>query len=127
VRRSYRRDFWQVQPGSVIVASEKGTVRAACSSRLDEYGVGFRVMHGFGSATAAHEIAEDNDGRDLTILYAITIRAACICPRKTCPSASRNMAATMCSPRGSAIRYDLDGLPTFAAPDKKPALQMVRA
>jgi hypothetical protein len=51
VARSYRRDFWQQQPERVEVWSEKGTIRGVLQPVLDEYGVGFRVMHGFGSAT----------------------------------------------------------------------------
>ena len=51
VRRSYRRDFWEQQPDRVEVWSEKGTVRGVLAPVLDEYGVGFRVMHGFSSAT----------------------------------------------------------------------------
>jgi hypothetical protein len=36
---------------------------------LDHYAVGFRVMHGFTSATAVNDVAEDDDGRDLVVLY----------------------------------------------------------
>jgi len=36
---------------------------------LDQYAVGFRVMHGFSSATSVHDVAEDDDGRDLIALY----------------------------------------------------------
>jgi hypothetical protein len=36
---------------------------------LDEYGVGFRVMHGFGSATDVYNVAQGYDGRDLIALY----------------------------------------------------------
>jgi hypothetical protein len=36
---------------------------------LDHYAVGFRVMHGFSSATVVHDISEDNDGRPLIVLY----------------------------------------------------------
>jgi hypothetical protein len=36
---------------------------------LDQYAVGFRVMHGFASATVVHDAAEDDDGRDLIVLY----------------------------------------------------------
>jgi hypothetical protein len=37
---------------------------------LDDFAVGFRVMHGFGSATAVHDISQqDDDGRPLIILY----------------------------------------------------------
>jgi hypothetical protein len=69
VARSYRRDFWQQQPDRVEVWSEKGTVRGVLGPVLDQYAVGFRVMHGFGSATSVHEIAQDDDGRELVALY----------------------------------------------------------
>jgi hypothetical protein len=69
VARSYRRDFWNQQPQRVEVWSEKGTVRGVLQPVLDEYGVGFRVMHGFGSATILNEVSQDDDSRPLTILY----------------------------------------------------------
>ena len=69
VARSYRRDFWQQQPERVEVWSEKGTIRGVLQPVLDEYGVGFRVMHGFGSATIINDVSQDSDGRPLTILY----------------------------------------------------------
>src|SRR5262245_38743933 len=47
--RSYRRDFWNQQPIRCEVWSEKGTVRGLLEPVLDEYAVGFRVMHGFTS------------------------------------------------------------------------------
>jgi hypothetical protein len=58
----YRRDHWNQQPARVEVWSEKGTVRGVLKPVLDQYGVGFRVMHGFSSATEVHEIADDYDG-----------------------------------------------------------------
>jgi hypothetical protein len=69
VARSYRRDFWNQQPARVEVWSEKGTVRGVLQPVLDEYAVGFRVMHGFASATAVHDVAEDDNGRPLVALY----------------------------------------------------------
>jgi hypothetical protein len=69
VARSYRRDFWLHQPVRIEVWSEKGTVRGVLQPVLDEYGVGFRVMHGFGSATALNDVAKDRDGRPLIMLY----------------------------------------------------------
>ena len=69
VARSYRRDFWDQQPVRVEVWSEKGTVRGVLAPVLDQYAVGFRVMHGFSSATSVHDVAEDDDGRDLIALY----------------------------------------------------------
>jgi hypothetical protein len=67
--RQYRRDFWQQQPVRCEVWSEKGTLRGVLAPVLDKYGVGFRVMHGFSSATVVHDIAEDDDGRGLIALY----------------------------------------------------------
>jgi hypothetical protein len=69
VARSYRRDFWQQQPERIVVWSEKGTIRGVLQPVLDEYGVGFRVLHGFGSATVINDMAQDDDDRPLTILY----------------------------------------------------------
>src|SRR5262249_26157622 len=47
----------------------KGTVSGLLAPVLNEYGVGFRVMHGFSSATVVHDIADDGDGRLLVALY----------------------------------------------------------
>jgi hypothetical protein len=69
VARSYRRDFWNQQPLRVEVWSEKGTVRGVLGPVLDKYAVGFRVMHGFSGATTVHDVAEDDDGRDVVALY----------------------------------------------------------
>jgi hypothetical protein len=69
VARSYRRDFWNQQPARVEVWSEKGTVRGVLQPVLREYAVGFRVMHGFASATAVYDVAQDDDGRPLVALY----------------------------------------------------------
>jgi hypothetical protein len=69
VARSYRRDFWNQQPHRVQVWSEKGTVRGVLAPVLDHYAVGFLPVHGFSSATTAHDIAKDDDGRDLIGLY----------------------------------------------------------
>jgi hypothetical protein len=69
VARSYRRDFWDQQPLRVEVWSEKGTIRGVLKPVLDRYAVGFRVMHGFTSATAVNDVADDDDGRDLVVLY----------------------------------------------------------
>ena len=57
--RSYRRDAWRISPLHVEVWSEKGTVRGVLRPVLDEYGVGFRVLHGFNSATGVYEAAQD--------------------------------------------------------------------
>jgi hypothetical protein len=69
VARSYRRDFWNQQPVRCEVWSEKGTVRGVLAPVLDHFAVGFRVMHGFSSATTVYDVSQDDDGRDLIVLY----------------------------------------------------------
>jgi hypothetical protein len=69
VARSYRKDFWNLQPNRLLVISEKGTVRDLLKPVLDQYAVGFLPVHGFSSATAVHDLAIDDDGRPLIVLY----------------------------------------------------------
>jgi hypothetical protein len=69
VATSYRRDFWNQQPHRVQVWSEKGTVRGVLRPVLDHLAVGFNPVHGFNSGTSTHDVAEDDDGRPLIILY----------------------------------------------------------
>jgi hypothetical protein len=57
VKRAYRRDRWTDQPAYLEVWSEKGTVRGTLAPVLNEFGLTFRVMHGYASATTAHDVA----------------------------------------------------------------------
>jgi len=70
--RQYRKDYWATQPNRVEVWSEKGTLRGTLAPVLETYGVTFRVMHGYGSATSIHGAAEEASESDkpLTVLYA---------------------------------------------------------
>lgn len=67
----YRRDYWQDQPRRVEVWSEKGTIRGTLAPVLDRFGVTFRVMHGYGSATALNTIARETltSERPMHVLY----------------------------------------------------------
>ena len=69
VSRGYRKDFWLQQPKQVEVWSEKGTVRGVLQPIFDKYAIGFRAVHGFSSATLAHDIATNDSDRPLVILY----------------------------------------------------------
>jgi hypothetical protein len=71
VQRSYRRDRWTDQPEWVEVWSEKGTIRGTLAPILNTYGVTFRVMHGYGSATAVHQAAQESHHGEklLTVFY----------------------------------------------------------
>ncbi len=67
----YRKDLWEAQPHRVMVVSEKGTVAGLLRPVIQDYGIAFGVYHGFGSATAVHDLAElsSNDERPLTLIY----------------------------------------------------------
>jgi hypothetical protein len=66
----YRRDLWQSQPKNVEVWSEKGTVRGVLWPVLARLGVGFRVLHGFSSATTVWDVSNRGiDDRPLVALY----------------------------------------------------------
>ncbi len=71
VSRSYRLDRWVDQPDRIEVWSEKGTIRGVLAPVLDQYGVTFRVMHGYGSSTAIYRAAQESREEDmsLTALY----------------------------------------------------------
>jgi hypothetical protein len=66
--RGYRRDYWQDQSCRVEVWSEKGTVRGTLGPVLSEYGITFRVMHGYGSATVVHDIADFSTDSDKPLI-----------------------------------------------------------
>ena len=65
---------------ALTCGSEKGTVRGTLAPVLDTYGMTFRVMHGYGSATAVHDAAEQSTAADKPwrcFMGAIGIRVAC--------------------------------------------------
>ena len=68
--QSYRRNYWQDQAHNVEIWSEKGTVGGVLAGILNEYGVTFWVMKGFGSATALHVVTQlSRLGKPLTVFY----------------------------------------------------------
>jgi hypothetical protein len=121
VIRSYRRDYWTQQPVRVEVWSEKGTIRGVLKPVLDEYGVGFRVMHGFGSATEVHEVAQDDDGRPLVVLYVgdWDPSGLCMSEHDLPQRLERYDGEHVDLNRIALVESQLDGLPSFPATDKK--------
>jgi hypothetical protein len=121
VSRSYRRDFWKLQPVRVEVWSEKGTIRGVLDPVLDRYGVGFRVMHGFSGATTVHDVAEDDDGRDLIVLYVGDYDPSGLCMSEhDLPNRLEKYDGDhVVLNRIALCREHLTGLPSFPASNKK--------
>jgi hypothetical protein len=71
VSRQYRKDNWSQQGALIEVWSEKGTMRGTLAPILREYGVTFRVMHGFSSTTIVREVAQfiKHENRRVIVLY----------------------------------------------------------
>jgi hypothetical protein len=121
VARSYRRDFWDQQPVRVEVWSEKGTIRGVLKPVLDHYAVGFRVMHGFTSATAVNDVAEDGDGRDLIVLYVGDLDpSGMYMSERDLPDRLAQYGGDHVKLRRIALMPDqTSGLPSFPASDKR--------
>lgn len=117
VSRSYRRDFWDQQPHRVEVWSEKGTVRGVLKPVLDQYAVGFRVQHGFSSATAVHDVADD---RDLVVLYVGDFDpSGMYMSEHDLPQRLREYGGDHVQFRRIALTEEhVHGLPSFSAADK---------
>jgi hypothetical protein len=119
--KQYRRDYWNQQDVRVEVWSEKGTIRGVLAPVLDEYGVGFRVMHGFGSATEVYGVAQNCDGRPLIVLYVGDWDPGGLCmseldlPERL----QRYDGEHVDLNRIAIVPNQLTGLPSFPASDKK--------
>jgi hypothetical protein len=124
----YRRDYWNQQSVRVEVWSEKGTIRGVLRPVLDEYGVGFRVMHGFGSATEIYGVAQYYDGRPLVVLYVLPPVSDCQtgAPRKHSPS---NLIACVirrlsdCTPMDALARFSFHRTKQAARPMLPPEMR----
>jgi hypothetical protein len=121
VSRSYRRDFWNEQSVRVEIWSEKGTIRGVLAPVLDKYGVGFRVMHGFNSATQVYDIAQDNDGRQLIALYIGDYDPSGMnMSEHDLPNRLAEYGGDHVDLRRVTLKREhLDNLPSFPASDKK--------
>jgi hypothetical protein len=121
VARSYRRDFWDQQPIRCEVWSEKGTVRGVLQPVLDHYAVGFRVMHGFSGATTLYDVSQDDDGRDLIVLYVGDFDpSGMFMSEEDLPNRLSEYGGDHITLKRIALtREHVRGLPSFPATDKR--------
>jgi hypothetical protein len=101
--------------------SEKGTVRGVLAPVLDHYAVGFLPVHGFTSATKAHDLAEDDDGRDLILLYVGDYDpSGLFMSEEDLPTRFAKYDGEHIKLRRIALtREQVRGLPSFPASDKR--------
>lgn len=121
--KQYRRNYWQDQPAVVEVWSEKSTVQGVLAPVLDEFGVTFRVMKGFGSFTAVRQAAEDSmdlpDNRATVALYIGDWDPSGLYMSEVdLPQRLERYGSTWDFQRIALIREDLDLLPHFATDSK---------
>jgi hypothetical protein len=117
---AYRREFWNRQPVRVEVWSEKGTVRGVLAPTLDKYGVGFRVLHGFSSATTVMDVCRDADSRLLIVLYCGDLDPSGACMSEVdLPKRFKEYGGNHIALKRVAITpANSVGLPSFPASDK---------
>ena len=120
VAQSYRRDFWNQQPVRVEIWSEKGTIRGVLAPVLDHFAVGFRVMHGFGSATTVYDVSQGDDGRELIVLYIGDFDpSGMFMSEEDLPKRLSEYGGDHITLRRIALtREHVGGLPSFPAADK---------
>jgi hypothetical protein len=131
VARSYRRDFWNQQPVRCAVWSEKGTVRGVLRPVLDHYAVGFDPVHGFNSATKVYEFSQDDDGRELIVLYVGDFDpSGMFMSEEDLPKRLSGYGGDHITVKRIALtREHVNGLPSFPATDKRkdPRYKWLRA
>lgn len=120
--RQYRRDYWQDQPVRIEVWSEKGTVRGTLAPVLRDFGVTFRVMHGFASATAINAIADMSveDTRPMIALYVGDYDPSGLYMSEVdLPDRLQRYGAEVDVVRVALLVDDVDELPSFDVETKK--------
>lgn len=123
VLRAYRKDFWERQPCRIEVCSEKGTVRGVLAPVLDEFAITFHVFHGFGGATAVHDLAESSAGMDepLILLYVGDYDPSGMCmSEKDLPERLDRYDGNVSLQRIALVENDCTShLPSFRAAEKR--------
>src|SRR5699024_292367 len=115
------KDYWAEQPMQVEVWSEKGTVRGVLQPILTEYGLPFRVMHGFSSATVMNNVAAmtRRSAKELVILYVGDWDpSGMYMSEQDIPERLRRYEGDAHIERVALTRADTHGLPSFEAASK---------
>jgi hypothetical protein len=112
----YRKDFWQRQDSWIKVFSEKGTIIGIVQPVLAEFAVNYKILHGFGSATSLHDVAQESltDDRYLEILYIGDFDPSGMhMSEADLPARIKNYGGAVAITRIALTREDCGGLPSF--------------
>jgi hypothetical protein len=104
------------------VWSEKATIKGMLAPVLDEYAVGFQVLHGFGSATAVKLAADSStqDTRPLLVFYVGDWDCSGLHMSEIdLPTRIERYGGEIKFERIALTADDLGALPSFPAADKK--------
>ena len=121
VRHSYRRDRWAHQPRRVELWSEKSTVAGTLPPVLAEFGITFRVFHGFSSATAIRNIADATQhGPPLIAVYVGDFDPSGMCMSEMdLPARLQRYGANVDLRRIALVESDLANVATFPLIEKR--------
>jgi hypothetical protein len=99
----------------------EGNLRGVLAPVLDHYAVAFVPVHGFTSATLVHDVAEDDDGRPLIVLYVGDFDpSGMYMSDGDLPARFAKYGGDHITLRRIALRPEqLAGLPSFPAHDKR--------
>jgi hypothetical protein len=120
--RGYRRDWWEQQGFRLLLCSEKSTVEGTVKPVTAQYGVGFLSLHGYSSATSAHDVAELSveDDRPLILLYIGDWDPSGLhMSARDLPGRLERYGGEAHVERIALLDHDTDALPSFAADDKR--------
>jgi hypothetical protein len=117
----YRKDFWQRQDSWIKVFSEKGTIVGIVQPVLAEFAVSYKILHGFGSATSLHDVAQESilGERYLEILYIGDFDPSGLHMSEVdLPGRIKSYGGAVEITRIALTRADCEGLPSFDAETK---------
>src|SRR5262249_37878270 len=126
VSHAYRKDYWTTQDYNLQVWSEKATIGGVLRPVTRSFGVPFMAVHGFGSATVVHDLADASaeEDRDTYILYVGDHDASGMyMSEMDLPARIARYAGAATVERIALLQDDLPGLPSFPVKRADPRYQ----
>jgi hypothetical protein len=108
-------------PDRIAATSGISSLSESKSGPRRAYAVGFRVMHGFSGATTVHDVSQDDDGRELIVLYVGDLDPSGLyMSEEDLPARLSDYGGDHITLKRIALtRQHVRGLPSFSAADKR--------